>query len=65
MTRIPRRRLLKSALASAAWAGAASAQDEQPARHGTAVARLVSRRMVEMTSREIELYLNAGGDLVR
>ena len=42
MTRIPRRRLLKRALAGAAWAGAASAQDEQPARQGTAVSGFVS-----------------------
>jgi creatinine amidohydrolase/Fe(II)-dependent formamide hydrolase-like protein len=64
MTRIPRRRLLKSAVASAAWVWAAAAQDQQPAGQGTADARLGSRRMDEMTSREIELYLKAGGDLV-
>jgi creatinine amidohydrolase/Fe(II)-dependent formamide hydrolase-like protein len=64
MTRIPRRRLLKSALAGAALAGTASAQDQQPASQGPAVARPSSRRMDEMTSREIERYLNAGGDLV-
>ena len=64
MTRIPRRSLLKSALAGVAWSGAASARGEQPPIQGTAVVSLVSRRMDEMTSREIELYLKAGGDLV-
>ena len=34
MTRIPRRSLLKSALAGVAWSGAASAQDEKPASPG-------------------------------
>ena len=47
-----------------AWAGAANAQGEKPAGQGTAVTPFVSRRMDEMTSREIELFLNAGGDLV-
>src|SRR3954447_18140689 len=64
MTRIPRRSLLVSALAGAAWSGAAGEQDEKPASQGVAVPPLVSRRMDEMTSREIEGYLKAGGDLV-
>ena len=64
MTRIPRRSLLKSAIASVAWSGTASAQGEKPAIQGAAVTSFVSRRMDEMTSREIELYLKAGGDLV-
>jgi hypothetical protein len=55
---------LKGALAGVAWSGAASAQDEKPVIQGTAVTSFVSRRMDEMTSREIELYLKAGGDLV-
>ena len=64
MTRIPRRSLLESALAGVAWSGAARAQDEKPTIPGTAATPSVSRRMDEMTSREIELYLKAGGDLV-
>jgi creatinine amidohydrolase len=64
MTRIPRRSLLKSALAGVAWSGAASAQGEKPTIQSTAVTPSISRRMDEMTSREIELYLKAGGDLV-
>ena len=64
MTRIPRRSLLKSALAGAAWSGAASAQGEKPTIKANTVTPFVSRRMDEMTSREIELYLKAGGDLV-
>ena len=64
MSRVPRRSLLKGALAGVAWSGAASAQGDKPTIQGTAVTSLVSRRMDEMTSREIELYLKAGGDLV-
>src|SRR6516165_1693897 len=64
MTRIPRRSLLKSALAGVAWSGAASAQGEKPGIQGTAATPLVSRRMEDMTSREIEVFLKAGGDLV-
>jgi creatinine amidohydrolase/Fe(II)-dependent formamide hydrolase-like protein len=64
MKPIPRRSLLKSALVGAAWARGASAQEERPASQGTTVAPSASRRIDEMTSREIELYLNAGGDLV-
>src|SRR5262245_51866079 len=60
MKRITRRSVLKSAIAGAALSGAASAQEEKPARPPTAFA---SRRMDEMTSREIELYLKGGGDL--
>src|SRR3954464_11165432 len=64
MRRFPRRNLLKSALAGVAWSGAANAQGDKSTNPGNAVASFVSRRMDEMTSREIELYLNAGGDLV-
>ena len=64
MSRVPRRSLLKSALAGVACSAAASARGEEPAIQGTAVTSFVSRRMDEMTSREIELYLKAGGDLV-
>jgi Creatinine amidohydrolase len=64
MTRIPRRSLLKSALAGAAFAGAASAQDQKSNREANAGSPFGTRRMDEMTSREIEFYLKSGGDLV-
>src|SRR6516165_8592791 len=64
MIGIPRRSLLKSALAGVAWSGAASARGEEPVIQGTAATPLVSRRMEDMTSREIEVFLKAGGDLV-
>jgi creatinine amidohydrolase/Fe(II)-dependent formamide hydrolase-like protein len=64
MTQFPRRHLLQSLFAGAAWSGAACAQDEKHDGQRIAPARFTSRRMEEMTSREIELYLKAGGDLV-
>src|SRR5262245_7280457 len=64
MPPIPRRSLLKSMLASSVCSGASGAQDEKPAPRDTKTSPYFSRRMDEMTSREIENYLNAGGDLV-
>jgi creatinine amidohydrolase len=55
---------LKSVLAGAAWKGAARAQDQKPQSQGSAGTALPTRRMDEMTSREIEHYLKSGGDLV-
>jgi creatinine amidohydrolase/Fe(II)-dependent formamide hydrolase-like protein len=64
MTRLKRRSLLKSVLASTAWAKAASAQDGASAANTASRTPFCSRRMDEMTSREIESFLNSGGDLV-
>jgi creatinine amidohydrolase/Fe(II)-dependent formamide hydrolase-like protein len=55
---------LQSVFAGAAWSGAAYAQDKTRNGQRIAPSGFSSRRVDEMTSREIELYLKAGGDLV-
>ena len=60
----PTTKPLEECVAGTAWSGAASAQEEKARQPGHRRHTFVSRRMDEMTSREIELYLNAGGDLV-
>ena len=59
---IGRRGLLRTVIGGTALAAAGAAQEAAPARPGSFSAP--SRRMDEMTSREIEFYLQSGGNLV-
>jgi len=59
-----RRTFFRTLLTGGLFAGAGAAQTGQAAPQNAESGPLPSRRMDEMTSREIEFYLKAGGDLV-
>jgi len=63
MKSIGRRSFFRNLLTSGVLAGAGAAQTVQPAPQNAGNSPFSSRRMDEMTSREIEFYLKSGGDL--
>jgi creatinine amidohydrolase/Fe(II)-dependent formamide hydrolase-like protein len=63
MKSIGRRSFFRNLLTGGMLAGAGAAQTVQPASQNAGTSQFSSRRMDEMTSREIEFYLKAGGDL--
>ncbi len=64
MKTIGRRCFFRNLVAGGVLAGAGTARAMQPAVGNSDSTPFSSRRMDEMTSREIEFYLNSGGDLV-
>ncbi len=64
MKTIGRRCFFRNLVTGSVFAGAAAAQPAQPPDQNLGDIPFSSRRMDEMTSREIELYLKSGGDLV-
>ena len=64
MRTIGRRYFFRNILTGSVIAGTGAAQVAQPAPQASNATQFSSRRMDEMTSREIEFYLKDGGDLV-
>jgi creatinine amidohydrolase/Fe(II)-dependent formamide hydrolase-like protein len=63
MKSIDRRTFFRGLLTGGMLAGSGTAQTAQPVSQNTGARQFSSRRMDELTSREIEFYLKAGGDL--
>jgi creatinine amidohydrolase len=63
MESIGRRSFFRNLLTGGLLAGAGAAQTVQAAPQNASASSFSSRRMDEMTSREIELYLKSGGDM--